>query len=178
MHDEGTIIAADLHQHKIRLIEEHQKRLGFHIIQMIHSDARQLKNHFATQFDRILLDVPCSGLGVIRRKPDLKWSKAEEQILEITRVQREILESVSSLLKPSGVLVYSTCTMAKEENEEMVQSFVKDHPEFQLDPNLRNYLPEIVKEKLNTNTGMIQILPHYFDTDGFFISRLLKNDQH
>ena len=133
MKDQGKIVAADLHQHKIRLIEEQQKRLGLHIIETIHSDARMLKEHFGPVFDRILLDVPCSGLGVIRRKPDLKWAKEEKQIGQITRVQREILESVSPLVKSGGVLVYSTCTIAKEENQEMILSFVKDHPEFTLD---------------------------------------------
>jgi len=177
MEDKGLIIAADLHQHKLRLIEENQQRLGIHIIKMIHSDARHLTNPFSSQFDRILLDVPCSGLGVIRRKPDLKWSKSEEQIQNVTKVQREIIETVAPLLKPGGVMVYSTCTMSKEENEEMVKSFVKDHPEFQFDVNIQNYLPEVVTNKLDVSQGMVQILPHYFDTDGFFISRLLKKDQ-
>ncbi|MFV9509932.1 16S rRNA (cytosine(967)-C(5))-methyltransferase RsmB [Tepidibacillus sp. LV47] len=174
MLDKGKIIAADIHKHKIPLIEEQQKRLGLHIIETIHADARELREHFPPVFDRILLDVPCSGLGVIRRKPDLKWAKTKDQIQQITTVQREILDTVSPLLKPGGVLVYSTCTMVKEENQDMVLSFIKNHPEFELDYNLPKYLPQIVNERLDTKKGMIQILPHHFDTDGFFISRLIK----
>ncbi|WP_132766603.1 16S rRNA (cytosine(967)-C(5))-methyltransferase RsmB [Tepidibacillus fermentans] len=174
MNDQGRIVAADLHKHKIRLIEEQQKRLGLHIIETILADARELKEHFSSIFDRILLDVPCSGLGVIRRKPDLKWAKTENQIQQITRVQREILETVAPLLKIGGVLVYSTCTMTKEENQNMILSFVNDHPEFELDPFLPRYLPQIVNDKLDASKGMIQILPHYFNTDGFFISRLIR----
>ncbi len=174
MQDNGTIIASDLHKHKIKLIEDQQKRLGLHIIQTIHSDARRLKNELPAHFDRILLDVPCSGLGVIRRKPDLKWSKKEQDILDLTRVQKEILQDVSFLLKPGGILVYSTCTMAIEENEAMVKDFVQKNPDFQLDTNLSSYLPELVNKKIDASAGMIQILPHHFQTDGFFISRLIR----
>ena len=174
MEDKGTIIASDLHKHKIKLIEEQQSRLDLHIIQTIQSDARNLKNEIPANFDRILLDVPCSGLGVIRRKPDLKWSKQESDINQLTRIQREILEEVSILLKPGGILVYSTCTMAIEENEAMIKDFIQRNPDFQLDHQLSASLPDVVNEKLDTSQGMVQILPHHFQTDGFFISRIIR----
>ncbi|OEF99083.1 16S rRNA (cytosine(967)-C(5))-methyltransferase [Vulcanibacillus modesticaldus] len=174
MQNKGRIIASDLHKHKIKLINEHQERLGIDIIETIQSDARELNNHYRQIFDRILLDVPCSGLGVIRRKPDLKWVKAEKDIKDLVQVQEEILEEVAPLLKSGGVLVYSTCTLVREENQEMVKKFIEKHPEFQFDHSLPSFLPDIVNEKIDASSGMIQILPQHFNTDGFFISRLIK----
>lgn len=176
MEDKGKIIASDIHSHKIKLIAEQQKRLGFKIIETIQEDARKIHNHYDQIFDRILLDVPCSGLGVIRRKPDLKWAKTEKDIINLTTVQLEILEAVSPLLKPGGVLVYSTCTMAKEENEELIMEFVNNHPEFYLDEKMQDYLPRVVNDKIDTSSGMLQILPQHFHTDGFFISRILRKE--
>ncbi|KXG45030.1 16S rRNA (cytosine(967)-C(5))-methyltransferase RsmB [Tepidibacillus decaturensis] len=174
MQNQGKIIAADLHKHKIKLIEEQQERLDLHIIETLHSDARKIKEQFGQVFDRILLDVPCSGLGVIRRKPDLKWVKAETDIEELTKIQKDILKNVSLLLKPGGILVYSTCTMTTEENQKIVGEFIKQHSDFRLDQQIANVLPKAINEKLDTRQGMIQILPHYFDSDGFFISRILR----
>ncbi len=175
MKDKGKVIAADIHKHKIKLIEEQQERLHLHIIEAIHADARKIKDYTDQRFDRILLDVPCSGLGVIRRKPDVKWTKSEDDIREITKIQEEILEEVFPLLKPDGVLVYSTCTMTLEENQKMVERFLEKHDDFYLDQQLPNYLSETVNEKVDARTGMLQILPQHFHSDGFFISRLLRN---
>jgi len=175
MKDQGEVIASDLHKHKIKLIKQQQNRLGIHIINTLHADARNIKQHYGQTFDRILLDVPCSGLGVIRRKPDLKWSKQEKDIMGLTRVQSEILEEVSPLLKPGGILVYSTCTMALEENQQMVNNFINKHPEFKLDDQIKDLLPAEILEKIDVESGMLQILPHQFHTDGFFISRLIKS---
>jgi len=176
MQNKGTIIASDIHSHKTKLIEEQQERLGLNIIETIQSDAREINKLYGQIFDRILLDVPCSGFGVIRRKPDLKWAKSEKDIESLTRIQEQILEAASSLLKPGGIMVYSTCTLAKEENEEMIKRFIDGHPNFKLDTTLAKYLPNVVSEKVDASTGMVQILPHYFNTDGFFISRLQRVD--
>lgn len=176
MNDKGRIIAVDLHKHKIKLIEEQQKRLDLHIIDTFNSDARNIKDHYGQIFDRILLDVPCSGLGVIRRKPDLKWSKTEADIHKLQHIQGEILEAVSTLLKPGGVLVYSTCTLVQEENEQLIKSFINRHQEFKLDTSLPSLLSQELKEKVDASDGMIQILPQHFHTDGFFISRLVKRN--
>jgi len=174
MKDQGQVIAADLHKHKIQLIEQQQQRLGLHIIKTIHADAREIGRHVGPIFDRILLDVPCSGLGVIRRKPDIKWVKTEKDVKEIVAIQQAILSHASSLLKPGGVMVYSTCTLTPEENQKMIEDFLKNNEWFELDQQLPAYLPEAVNQKLDASNGMVQILPHHFDTDGFFISRLLK----
>ena len=175
MRDEGKIIANDIHKHKIKLIEQQQKRLGFHIIETLQTDARKIKDHYGQIFDRILLDVPCSGFGVIRRKPELKWAKTETDIKKLTQLQSEILESVAKLLKPGGVLVYSTCTVTKEENQRLIEAFMVNNPQFQTDFSLPGYLPDIVNEKIDAGKGMVQILPQHFHTDGFFISRLKLN---
>ncbi len=174
MQNKGRIIASDIHKHKINLIEEHQKRLGIDIIETLTIDARKLSEKYGKIFDCILLDVPCSGLGVIRRKPELKWTISENNISTLIELQESILENVSSLLKPGGVLVYSTCTMTKEENQDMVYKFINKHSDFHLDKSLSSYLPEIINHITDTSEGIVQILPHYFHSDGFFISRMIK----
>jgi 16S rRNA (cytosine967-C5)-methyltransferase len=163
MQDRGEIIACDIHEHKEKLIREQAERLGLKSIRTLVADAKELDQRFAAgSFDRILLDAPCSGLGVIRRKPDMKWGKEERELGEICDVQRAILDAVHPLLKPGGVLVYSTCTMEKAENEDMIRGFLAKHPEFELDP------PPHTKE------ASIQIFPFDFGSDGFYIARLRK----
>lgn len=174
MGDRGEIWAADLHEHKVRLIEEQARRLGLGSIRTLVSDARRLPERLkAESFDCILLDAPCSGFGVIRRKPELKWSKEERDIAEIGALQRDILSSVHTLLKPGGTLVYSTCTIEREENEAVVESFLRKHPEFEPDRAAWPQLPSAIGEALRER-GMVQILPHQYASDGFFIAKLRK----
>ncbi|CAM2818918.1 16S rRNA (cytosine(967)-C(5))-methyltransferase RsmB [Paenibacillus sediminis] len=155
MNDEGQIIANDVHPHKKKLIDEQVKRLGLTSVETTVSDALTLAKQYAPQsFDRILLDAPCSGFGVIRRKPDLKWAKTPEDIKDISALQYELLQSVSTLLRPEGVLVYSTCTIEKDENEAIVNRFIEEHPQFK--------------------ATFEQILPHQHHSDGFFIARIQK----
>lgn len=173
MENRGEIVACDVHEHKERLISEQAERLGLSCIRTVVSDAKDLPRQFeAGRFDRILLDAPCSGLGVIRRKPDLKWSKREEEIREIQTVQREILEAVHPLLKPGGILVYSTCTTEPEENERAIAAFLENHRDFQPDPFPVGVLPEALRGQ--GDRGMVQLLPQDYQTDGFFIARLRK----
>ncbi|NEW05463.1 16S rRNA (cytosine(967)-C(5))-methyltransferase RsmB [Paenibacillus sp. SYP-B3998] len=173
MGDVGTIWACDLHEHKQKLIADQAERLGLSSIQTLVMDAVKLTEHFAAEsFDRILLDAPCSGLGVIRRKPDLKWAKQEDEIEEISKLQAAILGNVHRLLKPGGVLVYSTCTIEHAENEGMIERFLADHNEFEL-----TALPEEAFASIDPQmaaSGMVQILPQHFHSDGFFIARLRK----
>lgn len=177
MLNEGRIVALDLHEHKIELIRKTQKRLGFNIIEPECLDARNVGEEYDVIFDRILLDAPCSGLGVIRRKPEIKWTKTVEDIKSLIKVQKTLLEKVSEVLKPGGVLVYSTCTISKEENQNIINSFIKDHPEFELDINIKSYLPDSLDFDIDVSGGMVQILPHNFNTDGFFISRMIKSER-
>jgi 16S rRNA (cytosine967-C5)-methyltransferase len=174
MGNQGRIVACDIHVHKIGLIASNCERLGIDIVETHPVDARKLPREWEESFDAILLDAPCSGLGVIRRKPDIKWNKELAKVDSLLQLQRELLQSVSLLLKPGGVLVYSTCTLDPRENQEQVEQFLHTHPQFTLDSQLIERLPGAVKERALLGEGWVQILPHHFGSDGFFIARLLK----
>lgn len=174
MKDRGTVIASDLHEHKVSLVREQAQRLGLESVKAIATDALLLKERYAPMtFDRILLDAPCSGLGVIRRKPDLKWSKSSEDVASISELQRELLESVSGLLKPGGVLVYSTCTIESAENEETVGDFLRRNPQF-TSADRDTPLGGRLRDLLSSDAPGIQILPHHFGSDGFYIAALRR----
>lgn len=173
----GKVIANDVHPHKAKLIEDQAKRLGLSQITSRNGDAAELGRQFPKEsFDRILLDAPCSGLGVIRRKPDLKWVKTEEDIVDISQLQTELLEAVHELLKPGGILVYSTCTMEPSENDEVVQQFLSKHPEYKLEmePFLEG-IPALHGEQEYAKDKGLQIFPDDFHSDGFYIARLRKH---
>ncbi|WP_078576210.1 16S rRNA (cytosine(967)-C(5))-methyltransferase RsmB [Salipaludibacillus agaradhaerens] len=175
MNDTGDIISVDIHAHKVKLIEQQKDRLQLKAIQGMVSDARELKESFPNeQFDKILVDAPCSGLGVIQRKPDLKWSKQSADVNRLAMIQDEILEKVWPLLKKNGRLVYSTCTIDQEENEDVVESFVKRHHDAEFDDTFSERLPELIRDHKEPLTGMVRLFPGEFGTDGFFISSLIK----
>ncbi len=175
MHDQGTVWANDIHEHKVRLVEKQAGRLGLSSIRTSVGDAAKLSQTLkGKQFDRILLDAPCSGLGVIRRKPEIKWTKDERDIEAISEIQAALLHEVQQLLKPGGILVYSTCTLASEENEEMIANFLAAHPDFAADMSVNEQLEQRHLQKLETGPGMLTILPFHFDSDGFFIARMRK----
>ncbi|RKD24144.1 16S rRNA (cytosine(967)-C(5))-methyltransferase [Ammoniphilus oxalaticus] len=175
MGNRGSILALDIHPHKLQLIDETVERLGITIVDTMEADARALPESFQqAQFDRILVDAPCSGFGVIRRKPDLKWQKQVEDITAIAAMQMELLEQAVRCLKPGGKLVYSTCTVDPEENGRLIHRFLDSHTEFELDPSLVDDMPPLLRERFHQSGAYIQILPHYFSSDGFFISRLRK----
>lgn len=173
MNGEGEIYALDLHEHKVRLIDEQARRLKLLNITTMATDSRKASEIFEKEsFDCILVDAPCTGLGVIRRKPDIKWQKKAEDINKIAEIQKDIIEAVAPLLKPGGRLVYSTCTIDVYENEYIVRDFLRKHPEFSFDETLKDRLPKQL-EKMSSK-GMVQLLPSDFDTDGFFIASLKK----
>jgi len=174
MGNRGEIIANDVHLHKRDLIVTAAKRLGISIIEPIVGDALDLPERGLGTFDRILLDAPCTGFGVIRRKPDLKWNKSLEDVRSIAQLQDLLLVSLSGMVAPGGTLVYSTCTIEPRENEEIVRRFADKHPEFVLDSTLRDDLPEAVRDKVDESGAFVQILPHHFESDGFFIARLRR----
>lgn len=167
----GSVTALDIHRQKVKLIEENAQRL--HVEDVVFPeqlDARTVSEHFRPEyFDRILVDAPCSGLGLMRRKPDIKYQKRPADFERLPVIQREILDSVAPTLKPGGLLVYSTCTITPEENQQVVASFLADHPEFQLEPLAVN---EVVQEAVVGD--LLTIYPQRFMTDGFFISCLKK----
>jgi 16S rRNA (cytosine967-C5)-methyltransferase len=171
----GSVTSLDLHKHKVKLIKEHANRLGLSNIHAFTLDARKAPEEFeGQQFDKVLVDAPCSGLGVIRRKPDILLKKEKVDVENLQRIQGDILHEASKLVKSQGVLVYSTCTVGNEENVDVVQRFLETHHDFELDTTLENDLPQELKQYTNVQNGYVQLLPHYFGTDGFFIARLWK----
>lgn len=131
-------------------------------------DAREVVAQYGSeQFDKILVDAPCSGVGLLRRKPDIRFQKSAHTSQALAQSQLEILAAAAEALKVGGRLVYATCTILKEENEAVIENFLKDHPNFQLSPIK-------LEHQVLMNEGMVTILPHQFESDGFFIAALEK----
>lgn len=163
----GRIVSTDIHAHKLKLTAENCGRLGINIVEAKTMDARHLHELYFEQADRVLVDAPCSGLGVLRRKPDARWRKCPEMLVDLPVLQAEILESAAKCVKPAGILLYSTCTIEPEENEAVVAQFLSRHPEFVLE-HAGQLLPEPRAEQ------MVQLYPHRDNIDGFFIARMRK----
>lgn len=175
MNNTGSVVAVDLHPHKRRLIEEQALRLGLTNIQTVTDDACNLDQRFSHKtFDRILLDAPCSGLGVLRRKPDLKWHKKPADLQSLVQLQKKLLAAVAPLLKSNGVLVYSTCTLNKQENEEVVADFLEHHEDFTMLRGCPSGLNSAIMSKMEIGPGMIQVFPDAYESDGFFIARFRR----
>ncbi|TSI11457.1 16S rRNA (cytosine(967)-C(5))-methyltransferase RsmB [Lysinibacillus sp. BW-2-10] len=171
MGNEGSILATDIHPHKLDLIDENSARLGLNIIETAPVDGRKAAQVLpAESFDAILVDAPCSGLGVMRRKPDIKYTKREEDFESLHKIQLELLDNAVQVLKPGGRLVYSTCTIDREENEGTVKAFLASHPEMEL-ADIEN-LPTALLNK--GQGGMLQVFPQDFDSDGFFVAAFRK----
>ncbi|MGM0879430.1 MAG: 16S rRNA (cytosine(967)-C(5))-methyltransferase RsmB [Bacillota bacterium] len=178
MGGKGKVWANDLHPHKRDLIVTQTERLKLRNVEAITEDALKLSERFKSQsMDAVLLDAPCSGFGVIRRKPEIKWTKTVGDVSEIAGLQHRLLNAVCDLVRPGGTLVYSTCTIEQDENEQQVARFLQEHPEFELDANWPQAILDQLKkvgaigEHFN---GQAQLLPQHFDSDGFFIARMVK----
>ncbi|KRK91482.1 16S rRNA (cytosine(967)-C(5))-methyltransferase RsmB [Companilactobacillus futsaii] len=168
----GEVTALDIHKHKTKLIRDNSQRMGYSdIISTGAIDARKAKDVLNTTFDRILVDAPCSGLGLIRRKPELRYFRQEEDLLNLQRVQLQILDSMVDLLEVNGKLVFSTCTFDDEENETVVKKFLADHKNFELEPVKH----EAVMDK-SVKDGMLKVLPSDYFTDGFFIATFVRKN--
>lgn len=169
--NEGKIIAFDIHEHRTKLVEQNAKRLGINIIETKVQDASKFDEKYVNKFDKILLDVPCLGIGVLRRKPDIKWQKQKDDVEQIIKIQYAILENCSKYLKPNGELVYSTCSILKEENENLIEKFLKNNKKFELE-KIEKYQEKFF-EKYLKNEQFLQVYQNE-KTDGFFICKLLK----
>lgn len=165
MGDKGRVLSTDLYEHKLRLTAENAARLGISIIETKVSDATKLHEAHAGQADRVLVDAPCSGLGVLRRKPDSRWRKTASMLRDLPKLQSAILASAAACVKPGGVLVYSTCTTEPEENDNVVRAFLADNPGFVL-TRTGEHLPRPQAGEL------VQLWPHRDGVDGFFIARM------
>ncbi len=170
MENKGSITACDLYEHKIKLIAENAKRMGIDIIKAQVMDATEKNPGFVENFDKVLADVPCSGLGIIRKKPDIKLNKEEET--GITEIQLKILENAAEYVKPGGELVYSTCTISKEENEELLNRFLSEHHEFTT-VDITDVLPDALR-KPEAKNGYVTFYPNIDGIDGFFISKIKR----
>lgn len=173
MEGRGNILAVDLHPHKLGLIKENCRRLGIKNVQTMAADARNLPGDLHEWADYILVDAPCTGLGVLRRRPDARWRKEPDQLPAIVRLQAEILAGAARCLKKGGVLVYSTCTITREENLGQIHEFLARHPDLSME-DLTPYLPASLDTQGTMRSGYFEILPHRHGMDGFFISRLRK----
>lgn len=168
MENRGHIVSCDIHAHKIALIEKGAQRLGISILEARQADASKPYAELEGGFDVVIADVPCSGLGVIRKKPDIRY-KDLAPLEKLPAVQRAILENVSRYVRPGGVLLYSTCTILRRENEAVAQDFLARHPEFSAEAFALPFAPG------RAEGGMVTILPTANDADGFFICKLRKH---
>lgn len=170
----GHVDALDIHQHKVNLIAKNMRRLGVDQLVTAHvADARQIDSLFADEsFDKILVDAPCSGLGLLRRKPEIRYTKQKADSKKLHTVQLAILNAVAAKIKKGGIITYSTCTILQQENDDTVNAFLALHPEFEL---IRTTTARKVKDHRHSAT--LTILPSDFDSDGFFISCLKKGKE-
>ena len=167
MENRGTILACDLHEGKLTQIESAARRLGVSIVSAQVNDATVLREDWLKRFDAVIADVPCSGLGVIRKKPDIRYKDTGEMQM-LPALQRSILNRAGEYVKPGGVLLYSTCTILRRENEDVVRAFLSDHASFRKE---QFPLPPGLAEE---ETGMLTLYQGVNDCDGFFLCRMRK----
>lgn len=176
MENQGNIEAIDIHAHKISLLEKNCQRLGISIVQ---AQARDILHVEVPNpaWDRVFLDAPCSGLGVLNRRSDSRWRKKPEEILELSKLQRALLQKSSEMVMPGGVLVYSTCTINPLENEAIINDFISANHDFTVE-NLADsihFFPMDEGDLLNARRGFLTLLPGKYDTDGMFYARLRRS---
>lgn len=169
MNNEGKIFALDINENKLPLIKENAKRLGITNIEIGNLDASKYIDIYEEKGDRVLIDVPCSGLGIIRKKPEIKWNKDKASIESLIKIQRAIMLNAAKYVKKNGKLIYATCTLNKEENEENIKWFMKKRSEFQIEPIYYGKLDNIIYHK----EGYMTILPNKY-MDGFFIAKMIR----
>ncbi len=177
MKNRGRILALDVHEHRLKLVDGACRRLGMTIVKTRHLDARELPNKLSERADYILVDVPCSGLGVIRRRPELRWRVERGDLSRHAVQQMEILGQASKCLKTGGLLLYSTCSTEPEENIGVVNSFLMEYTGFKSE-ELRLPFPLVnSRDKIDVKKGFLQLLPHQHGTDGFFLACLRKTKE-
>jgi len=166
MDNKGQVTACDIYPHKLKLIEENAKRLKLVNIKTEQQDGTVLREEWTGAFDRVLADVPCSGLGVLRRRAEARWNKTEKDLQEFPPLQYKILENASRYVKPGGILVYSTCTLEDQENRKQTERFLQAHGDWKQPGFPHPRTREVVKE--------LQLYPQRDGVDGFYITVLQK----
>jgi 16S rRNA (cytosine967-C5)-methyltransferase len=166
MKNVGEIVSVDRYENRLNLVKNSAQRLGVANAHFVVADATSIQLPPA---DKVLVDAPCSGLGVLAKKPDAKWRREPEDVRELVKLQQAIMENASTLVKPGGVIVYSTCTTEPEENSGVVQSFLSNHPEFVVEPP-----GQLVTKEVVSTDGFIETFPHRQGMDGAFAVRLKK----
>ncbi|MDF2672853.1 MAG: rsmB [Clostridiales bacterium] len=173
MENKGEILSFDIHEHKLELVSKNAKRLGIDIIKTRLKDSTVFEEEYKDYADKVLLDAPCSGLGLIRKKPEIRWTVTQKDVIELQKIQMEIINNASNYVKREGTLVYSTCTISEEENEEIIQSFLENNENFKLE-SICKYIPEDIKKDDSCSKGYIKLFPNVHNLDGFFIAKLLR----
>lgn len=168
MNNTGQVVSRDIYDHKLKLIKAASKRLGLTNVDVEEFDGMKLDRESIGKFDYVLADVPCSGLGIIRRKPEIKY-KEKEEFRQLPPIQKKILENASKYVKVGGTLIYSTCTIQDSENIDVVNEFLQKHKNFELVP-----IKEVNVDLENQEKGYMKIYPNVHNMDGFFISKLIR----
>jgi len=168
MKGQGSILSCDLHENKLKRIREGAERLGLTCVETAAADGRKQNPEWVEAFDAVLVDAPCSGLGIIRKKPDTRYKKADD-LFTLPVIQEAILDNAAAYVRPGGTLIYSTCTILPEENEQVAAAFLAAHPEFSRESFT---LPTPVGE----TEGELTLWPQRHETDGFYICRMKRHD--
>ena len=168
MEDNGKITSCDLHENKLKRIHEGGERLGLTCIETVTADGRHHCAAWDGEFDTVLVDAPCSGLGIIRKKPDTRYKKADE-LFTLPVIQAAILENAARYVRPGGTLVYSTCTILPEENEQVTDAFLAEHPDFTKDAF-------VLPDPVGKTDGSLPLWPQRHETDGFYICRMKRQE--
>jgi 16S rRNA (cytosine967-C5)-methyltransferase len=174
MNNKGEIIAVEKYLSRIEVMKTNFKRLEVKNVKIIHDDVNEptspeLTETLIGKADKVLLDAPCSGLGVLSKKPDIKWKREFEDIKLLQDLQMSMIENAAKYVKPGGILIYSTCTTEVEENMDVVNKFLQNHPEFEIDS-----ASKYVNDKVVNSDGVIEIFPHTHHIDGSFAARLAR----
>ena len=172
MQNSGKIIAADISDEKLAILQENCKRIGVQNVETQTIDAIKGNLSFINAADAVLIDVPCSGFGTLRRHPDIRWNKTSQQLLSLSNLQYNFLENTAPHIKNGGILVYSTCTVEPTENEEVVNRFLKNFPMFTVE-HARKFLPDAPQSTI-TQEGFLQTFPHEHGVDGTFAARFRR----
>ncbi|MBS6184743.1 MAG: 16S rRNA (cytosine(967)-C(5))-methyltransferase RsmB [Clostridium celatum] len=169
LENEGKVYSFDLHENKLSLINENLERLGLNNVEVEAMDATKLNSKYVASADKVLIDVPCSGLGIIRKKPEIKWNKSRKALKDLVPTQRAIMENAWVYLKNGGTMIYSTCTLNTEENQDNVEWFLNKYKDAKVEKiflgNMDNFI--------YNNDGSLTILPNEY-MDGFYIAKISK----